>query len=652
MTMHALSATIALPWTLELETCLRIVFTLGLLTVLWPFQRMRPYTDTMAGPYILASASLMVSYWIIGGVVLVLLHLFNALTILAMAALPRLMRKPESPSRYQLRWNTSFLVTTLESIEHPQLILNALKAYTRRLRVLRHPSKRGRHVGAIIGLAAFAAVWTASLWLRLDAVFLHAAPFYQNALQNIAWIDALAHNRWMVNGHPIPLGSFILIAEIARMGFVNPLMLEKLAASLVFIATASGLAAVAWSVTRNVAATLAALTVIGVFFQWLPLPAARVLAIGPTTIGMMGAVPAFWLMYHTMRVEHRIYGIASLALVLTSGMANVDAGILTALAAFIGWAAAWISHHVPASRAIGWLASLLLAYAVSWIPMLFQRLVSHQWAVSTTMFPMPSQALNTPELSLFEIALLLGVLMWVAVRIWISDYGAALGVLLLLVLAIAIQESSVLISWPLHLSGTRQLLTEAESLAVAGIVCFLVQDLVTIFQSLAISLVSAIAIGFGLLTGLQPVSTYTLRSDSYFYAYELMERMNRPYSWIVVSNGGSSLVAGEGYRMDPLQWTTHVNPSHDPLLYQGRGRTYRPIAQHQIFFFVERQIHRAPLPNEEFTVLREQIRNHDLKVWLSDWHASHPHSNAMTVFFQSPQLTVYRLHEGVHNRPR
>lgn len=646
MSIHTLSATIALPWTLEWGAVLRITLTLGLLTFLWPFHRMRPHAETTAGPYLLASASLMVSYWIVAGIVLVVLHIFNALTILAMASLPRLIQKPKTSTRYQLRWNSNILVASLETIEHPQLILNALKAWGRRLHVLDRARHRRNQMASLLGILAFTAAMAVSLWLRLDTVFRNAAPFYQNALQNIAWINALAHNRWMVNGHPIPLGSFIVIAEIARVGFVNPLMLEKLAASLIFVVTASGLAAVAWSITRSMAASLATVVAIGVFFQWLPVPAVRALAIGPTAVGMIGAVPAFWLMYHTMRTEYRIYGLASLALVLTAGMTNVDAGILTASAAFIGWLAAWMAHRIPVTRALGWLATLLVAALAASIPMLFQRLVSHQWAVATTMFPMPSPALHTPQLSLLEMVLLIGVLVWVAVRIWIEDYGAAMGVLLLLILAITLQESSVLIPWPLHLSGMRQLMTQVEAVAIGGVVCLVVQDLVTIAQSLAISLVSLTAIGLGMWTSLPPITTYTMRSDSYFYAYEMIERTYQPYSWLAVSNGGTSLAAGAGYRMDPLQWTTHVKPERGPLLVQGRDHTYHPLVQHQIFFFVERHIHRTPLPTSEFTVLREEIQNHDLKVWLSQWNASHSHSNTMTVFFESPVLTVYRLREG------
>ncbi len=647
MSIHTVSTTISLPWTLEWATVLRITLSLGILTLLWPRERMRPHSEaTVGGPYLLASTSLMVSYWVVAGIVLVALHIFNVATILAIAALPRIIDKPQIQSRYRLRWNVKFLVTILETIEHPEVILRSLKAHGTGLLTLCRVFRQLGHFPSFMTFVAFSGALAVSLWLRLDTVFRHAAPFYQNAFRNIAWTNALTHSHWMVGGHPIPLGSFILIAEISRVGFVNPLMLEKLAASLVFIGTASGLAAVTWSITRSMAASLAVITAIGVFPQWLPMPLARELAIGPTALGMMGAIPAFWLMYHVMRTGYRIYGIASLALVFTAGVTNFDAGVLTATAAFVGWMAAWATHHIQVRRGLGWLLTLVMAWLTSSIPMLFQRLVSHQWPVTTTMFPLPSSALHTPQLSLFEIALFAGVLIWVAIRIWIEDYGASVGILLLLVLAVGLQESSIIVPWHFHLTGTRQLLTVVESIAIGGIVCLLFQDLITLSKVFAISLVSLAAAALGVFIPVQPFTTYTTRSDSYVFAYEMVERTNRPYSWLIVSNGGVSLAAGAGYRMDPLQWTSHVRPERSPLMYRGSNRTYRRIAQHHIFLFVERHIHTSPVPNNEFTVLREQIRNRDLELWLAHWKAAHPQRGTLAVFFKSPQLTVYRLGEG------
>ncbi len=645
MSIHTVSAQIALPWTLELMAVLRVTLAISVLAVLWPHNRLRPLDESSPGPYLLASASLMVSYWVLAGVVLVALHLLNFVTILAMALLPRLAGRRYVHSRYQLRWDVQLFVAGLDAMAHPSLLLHSLKAYLVNLKTLRHPWSKRWQKPSLISAVAFIGVLAVSLWLRLATVFANAAPAYRNGLQNMDWTNALAHNRWMVGGHPIPLGSFMLLAEISRVDFVNPLMLEKLAASLVFLATASGLAAVTWSMSRSMAASLAAITAFGVFPNWLPIPLVRELAVGPAALGMMGVIPTFWLMYQAMRTGHRVYGAASLALVLLAGVTNFDAGIWTAAAALIAWIAAWISHHIPVSRGLGWLASLWMAWMASSIPMLLQRLLSHQWALTSTMFPLPSSALHAPQLSLFELELVAGVLAWALIRIWIEDYGVAVGVLLLLVLALCLQEAPVFIPLHIALSGTRQLLALVESLSISGMVSLLLQDLVTVSQSLGIGLVSLAGLGLGLFTSIQPLTTYTMRSDSYFYAYEMIGRMYQPYSWLAVSNGGSSLAEGEGYHMDPLQWTTHVNPRPTHLRYQSHHHTARPIAQHQIFFFIEHHIHATPLPNNEFTVLRERIRNHDLHVWLAEWQALHSRQETMAVFFQSPELTVYRLQQ-------
>ena len=647
MTIHTLSNTIALPFSLQLVAVLRTVMALGILTLLWPYDRFRPrFQTSTTSPYLLASFSLMVSYWALAGILLVALHLLNTFTVLAMAALPRLLGKRQIHSRYLLRWDVKFLVASLDTMAHPVLILQGLQARTEKLRRLSGKARGFWHLRSLLWTFTFGSALAVSLWLRLDTVFRNAAPVYQNALQNLDWINALAHNRWIVGGHPIPLGSFIVIAEIARVGFVNPLMLEKLAASLVFLGTLAGLVAVTWSMTRNVGSVLAAIVVMGIFPHWLPIPLVRELAVGPAALGMMATIPAFWLMYQGIQTGHRVYGIASLGLILASGVTNWDAGLLTAIAALMGWLAVWLSHRIPVGSGLSWLSTIVLTWGLSWIPMLLERLASHQWPLTTTMFPLPSTVLHAPQISSLEIGLLVGTLAWVAIRIWIEDYGAALGTLLLLVLALCLQEAPVLIPWHFVLSGTRQLLTLAESLAVSGIVALLVQDLITLPRVLGASLVYLAAVGLTMLTGIQPISTYTLRSDSYFFAYAVISRTHLPYSWLAVSNGGTSMVTGTGYHMDPLQWADHVIPKNTPLLYKGQHGSYRTISQHQIFFFVEHQIHATPLPNNQFTVLREQIRNHDLKVWLSQWLGDHPHAQSMTVFFQSPHMTVYRLSQG------
>lgn len=646
MTFHTLSNTIALPGSLQFVAVLRTIMALGILTLLWPYDRFRPrFNVGNTEPYLLASFSLMVSYWTLTGIILLTFHILNTFTVLAVAALPRLLGKRQVQSRYLLRWDVKFLVATLDALAHPSLVFGWLKGAGKEVEQL-----LGK-VGAIWNFKSF--FWTLtfggvigiSLWLRLDTVVRNAAPAYQNALQDLDWTNALAHNRWVVGGHPIPLGSFILVAEILRVGFVNPLMLEKLTATLVFLGTLAGLATVTWSITRNTASVLATIIVFGIFPHWLPIPLVRELAGGPSELGMMATLPAFWLMYEALRGGHRVYAIASLALILASGVTNWDAGILTATAALIGWLAVWLTHRIPASRGFGWLSAIGLAWAVSWIPALVEHLASHQWPLSTTAFPLPSVTLHTPQLSALEIALLAGALIWLAIRIWIEDYGAALGVLLLLVLAYSLQEASVLIPGHFLLSGTRQFQSLVESLAIGGIVALLVQDLVTVPRILSVVLVSLSALGLLIRTGIQPLTSFALRSDSYFYAYEMISHTSPPFRWLAVSNGGTSMAAGSGYHMDPLQWATHVSPTHTPLLYKGQGGLQRPISQHQIFFFVERNIHGTPLPNNEFTVLREQIRNNDLKSWLSQWHNTHPNGGSMTVFFQSPQMVVYRLLE-------
>lgn len=644
MTLPMLATTIGLPWSLQVVTMVRIGLTLAVLVALWPYNRFRPKFEADTGPYLIASFSLMVSYWVLAGVVLVAAHLLNPVTVLLMAALPRLLQTRRIRSRYGLRWD----VKLVESLEpENQAAHSTLGPKTPRIkfRTLLHHVHDFWRWQTILGILIFGATIALSLWLRLDTVLRDAAPFYQNAPQNLKWIYALAHSHWLVGGHPIPLGSFILVAEVMRVGFINPLMLEKLAASLVFLGTSLGLLAVCWSITRNIASVLAVLLAYGLFSQWLSIPLARELAVGPTSLAMMGTIPAFWLMYSCMRTGSRVYGMASLGLVLMAGVTNPDAGVLTAGAALIGWIAVWLTHPVPWRRIIGWLSSLLLASLVASLPMLLERVLSHQWALPTTMFPLASTHLNTPRLSALEVGLLIGTLAWMAIRIWIEDYGAAFGVLLLLVLALGLQEASVWVPVHFVLAGTRQLLALAEALAIGGVVALFVQDLITLWNALSVSLVSLAAVALTMLTGLQPMSTYTMRSNSFFYAYARLARMEAPYSWIAVSSGGTSMVAGSGYHMDPLQWTARVSPKSASLLYKGSSGT-RPITQHQIFFFVERRIHTTPLTNNQFTVLREQIRNQALKTWLSQWHQAHPHTSAMTVFFQSPQLTVYQLSQG------
>lgn len=644
MTIPMLATTMGLPWSLQVASVVRIGLTLGIFVALWPYNRFRPQFEADAGPYLLASFSLMVSYWVLSGVVLVAAHLLNTVTVLLMAALPRLIQARHIRSRYGLRWDVKFV----ESLEPENRVAPAapgLQTPRLKFHTWIHQFESLFRWQPCLGVLIFAAVLVLSLWLRLDTVLRNAAPFYRNALQNLDWIQALEHGHWLVGGHPIPLGSFILFAEIARVGFVNPLMLEKLAASLVFLGTALGLLAVCWSMTRNIAAVLAVFCAYGLFSQWLPIPLVRELAVGPTSLAMMGTIPAFWLMYSSMRTGSRVYGIASLSLVMMAWATNPNAGILTAGAALVGEVAAALTHPVPLRRALEWLLGLLLASLVAWIPLLFERLIAHQWALTATMFPLPSTLLNTPRLSGLQIGLVVGILAWMAIRIWIEDYGAAFGVLLLLALALSLQEASVWVPWHFVLSGTRQLSALAEALAIGGVVALLVQDLITLWNTLSVSLVSVAALTLTLLTGLQPMSTYTLRSDSYFYAYALIARTQTPYSWLAVSNGGTSMVAGTGYHMDPLQWTARVSPKPRLLLYKGSSGE-RPVTQHQIFFFVEHRIHATPLLNNQFTILREQIRNQALKTWLSQWHQAHPHSSAMTVFFQSPQMTVYQLSQG------
>ncbi len=645
----------ALPLWLITETLTRLAIGVVLLFIWWPSVALPQYPEMARIDRMAANAAQMILFLIVVGYILTASHLLYWVPLVVLIFLLRFTVRPKYRSRYELATNSRLAAVFLAELDRlatapGRLWQGAVGGWHRFWRNFRLPPLYGWVAGFTTLLVISVAAWT-----RFWGNWTHAALTYSDAYVVIVWMKGILAQNLFVNGI-YPRGFHLVLAQMDKLTLASPVVFEKFFGPAVGLAMVLSVGYSAWRLTGRVAPGIVAMTLYGTLFFLFPYVVDRQAATDSQEFGNIFALPTAYFVYQSwVAPNEKGWRWIAVCLLTIAGLVHPIPLLNAVIAAVAGTVAGWMAGGID-RKTLRWYSRFVpLAAVVVILPVAVPHLLGIPLYGSAATFLTAKSTAPPLSISLVAKAAAASCVLLFLLRLIRRQDGGQIGAPLV---ALFVLAGAVLIQQLPHfginsaLLSTRsgELVAFAEALGLAmgwclieELIGWVVRDKAATWMSLLSALVLSV---YAWLVFPPPALTpYSMTSDAYVYAYEKIATTQTPGTWLAISNNfGYSLALDQGFQIDIPTFVSHVSASSSfrwPHYSPGGGAKPYPLAQSEIFLFVNHHYHLAPAAVAG--PLYAAIDRHDsalMKAWLQVWDAHHP---AATIFFNSSELTVYEL---------
>ena len=645
----------ALPLWLTVETLARLAVAVLVVLVWWPAYALPQYGEMDYVDRLATNAARMILFLIVVGYILTAAHLLLWVPLAVLIFLLRFSVRPAYRSRYELSANSRLAASFLAELDRlataPGRLVHGFKGGWQRFwRQLRPPSLYG-----LIATIATLVVVGVSAVVRFWGNWTHAALPYSDAYVVIVWMkDILAQQ--LFPGGIYPRGFHLVLAELDKLSLGSPVVFEKFFGPAVGLAMVLAVGYSAWRLTGRVAPGIVAMLLYGTMFFLFPYVADRQAATDSQEFGNVFALPVAYFVYQSwVDPRQRGWRWTAVCLLAITGLVHPIPLLNATIAAVAGTVAGWMAAGID-REALGWyLKWVPLTALLVVLPVAVPHLLGIPLYASSAGFLTAHTNLPAPKISRVAEVAAAGCVLLFLLRLIRRQEGAQIGAPLVALFslagAVAVQQLPRFgINSALLTTRSGEFVAFCEALGLAMAWCLIEEVVGWVVREKAaawLSLISAMALSaFAWMAYPPPALTpYSMTSDAYVAAYEQIATTQPAGTWLAISNNfGYSLALGQGFQIDVPVFVSHVSPTAPyrwPHYAPGGGVRPYPLAQSEIFFFVNHHYHLAPAAVAG--ALYAAIDRHDtalITAWLAKWDATH---SPPTVFFSSPELTVYEL---------
>lgn len=641
-----------IPFTLLVETLVRLAGVMVVVLYVWPKVALPPYPDLLPLDRTVSGAARIVLFMMVVGYVLVVLRLFEWPILVAALVLLHLSRPSAGPNLYRLPFLRRVGARILEELDHlatwPQRILREGWRQIRGRPLHRPP------LIPVLGTVAALVILGGAAWLRFHMAWVHAALPFSDGYVVVYWVKAIDNQILFPNGI-YPEGFHIFIAEMGKLAFANTVVFIKFFGPTVGLFMTLSVGYTAYRLSGSIGAGLLALAVYGVVPHLLPYDLSRQVATDSQEFGNALVVPVAYFTYRAWTHPREAgFKETALALVVIVGLVHTLALLNAVLAFLSGTLAAWAIGAWP-RRVLAWFAGRLGVGALLVIaPFALALLAGIPPNASSVSFAGSETARTAPLLTRLEDVALLAplalALLRVARRRSAEEVGSALVGFFLMAFAVAVQLAPLV--------GLHSLVLESRYMEDLALVEAVALGLLWAFgeefvgwatgerPAQALSLAGALAFTAYAWRTHPPVppAPYTMNSDAFVAQYLRIADTELAGTWQAVSEDeGFALAYGEGFQMTPQTWVAHASPDGPWPTYGGRT-----LAMGEVFFFVHRRFHDPHVASIQ-GVIDARLRgyeagNRELEAWLRVFVRHH---GPLKVFYRGKDLTIYEI-DAVH----
>lgn len=645
----------ALPLPLLLDTLASLLLTAVVVLSWWPKTALVQFPELDPLDRLVANVTRMVLFLIVVGYLLTALDAFSWIALAAALVLLRLVARPHPEQMEVIGANTRWSARLLSELNDLALTPVRLWHSLRRLRLRREakPGRRSWHAAAA-ALVTLAVVAVAA-WMRFWQNWTHAALPYSDAYVLLAWMKDIQLGHLFPNGI-YPWGYLLVMAGLDRLGLADPVTFDKLFGPAVGVAMVLTLGYTAYRLSGRAAPGIVAMLCYGTLTFLFPYTVDRQAASLAQEFGSVFALPTAYFAYRSwIDPEHAGWRWMVVSLLAVAGLVHPIPLLNAALAAVAGTLGGWMAAGVDRRALLWYLKWVPLTALLVALPIVLPRALGIPLYGSSAAFLVAGSASLAPPVSRIAAVAAGGCLLLFLFQLLRRRDGSLVAVplvaLMLLGSSLLVQQlprlgiHSALLS---QRSGNLVAFSEALGLAmvwwlVEELLCWLVGEHKGAWLSLTAVLILSLAAWHTFPP--QPLGPYSMTSDAYVLAYEKIVTSQTPDSWLAVSNNfGYAFALGQGFQMDVPVFVSHVSPTitGSALRYApGGGRPPYLLGQAETFLFVNQHFHLAPLGATGRLYLAIDRRDTaSLKSWLRAWRLHHL---APSVFFSSPELTVYEL---------
>ncbi len=648
-----------LPLASILETVTSMVAIGVVVLVWWPTFALVQFSGMERIDRLVSNATRMLLVLIVAGYLLTAIGILNWMSLAAVLVLLRLGVPSGVASTPSLGANTTVSSRLLADLNELTALPSGFLARRRRPAPEQRAQSRRRWswYGAIAALATTGVVAVAA-WMRFWQNWLHAALPYSDAYVLLAWMKDIQLGRLFPDGI-YPRGYLLVMAEWSQLGATNPILLEKFFGPAVGVAMVLTLGYTAYRLSGKVAPGIIAMLCYGSLTFLFPYTVDRQAASLAQEFGSVFALPTAYFVYRSWTDhEHAGWRWTAVSLLAVAGLVHPIPLLNASIAAIAGTLGGWMASGID-RRVLGWylrwvpLAAILVA-----LPIVLPRALGIPLYGSSAAFLVSHSGAVAPPLTAVAAVSAGACLALFLFHLLRRREGTVIAVPLVALLALCgalfVQQlprfgvQSALLS---QRSGNFVAFTEGLGLAMGW---WLLEEVVAWMVSGRwakwVSLLAAIAVSVFALRSYppKPLTPYSMTSDAFVAAWVKITDTQPPDRWLAVSNDlGYAFALGQGFQIDAPAFVAHVSPSTPgawPQYVPGGGRPSYPIGQSEIFLFVNHRYHVANLGTAGLAYARVDRQDTILvQRWLTSWEAHHA---APSVFFSSPQLTVYELKQG------
>ncbi len=582
---------------------------------------------------------------ILMGYVLVLLKLFETITILVVFLLVALGRTFFIKSKKSRK--TLFKEITLWIYDYSDGIINLPKLLKKRLSDRKKKIRESMvslDKTSILNLIVVSSLFLYSLYLRLADAFLHAAPAMSDSYVTLAWIKYIGKNALFHDGI-YPQGFHIYQAVLHNFAGTDALYILKFTGPINGALIALGIYFAVSSFLKSKPAGIIAASVYGLFGIFLAAGWERQAATNSQEFAFVFIMPCLYFFYkYYMEKDKQDLLVAGAALTVI-GLIHTLAFVYAALGIAILFVFFLFSHRGEMKRRqiLGVIGVSLLSSVISLIPFGIGLLLGKRFHGSSVEFALgQSTYITYPILGFMDCAVLAGLALlalsilfsirkpFVSARVFLLLFGTAAfclyyfgGVLTNSVLVASRSNDVYALAAPMVIGG--------------GFYCLVLAFTRWKHSEFIISLLClALVAGAAVVWKPVPIVPYKMEYDSCVEQYLRISKNFRATEWLIVSQEeGYALVLGKGWHLmvqdflkdyDPAAGTLKINTPH-------------------VLIYIEKNIYPTYMRMSSLATIyqRRLEESTDMQQWMATYIKT---NGKQEIYFEDDNIVIYHIYEA------
>lgn len=604
----------------------------------------------------IANGIKMVFYTIIVGYILVILKLYEVLSLVFLYVI--LLSLNKSKKREAGPRANNLLIRLFDILDgiikmNWQSLQSVINRVGKGLSKWFHSLKS---VSVLVSLLLFLVIISYSIYIRFYDAIIHAAPPLSDSYVTLAWMKYIDHRQLFHDGI-YPQGFHIYLATLFKFSGIDALYILKYTGPFNMILVILGFYYIIYRLTNNRIAAVMASFVYGLTLKWeVNYPIDRQVA---TNSQEFAFVFVFLSLYFLLRYSHHrkkedlligFFATSVVGLVHSLAFAYLGLAIFLLLCTvlIVDKKPAWI----PVIKIIG---VSLLSVIIAVLPLIAGLLLGKELHSSSENYlTSTSTTLHAPTLYLQDY-IILGLIALIGLSLLVSKLkeDVVSSKVRLFAFLIGLSTFSLYYFGPgvtgSVLVGSRSI--DLWFLSMPFIVGIgwhtLFEGFFPLLNKVKGQLIIAVTLCIVFIATIQPapIRPYKMQWDSSVEQFLKIRQIYRPKTWMIVSQAeGYALVLGVGYHMYLQDFLSTYDPTKPPLTKVDANKPDRNIPP-DVFVFQQKNVFEVSKNNSIYSLMApkyEQRKKDDrmFSQWIKKYKAHH---YSYSVFYNGKHLIVYHF---------